>query len=151
MLADAFTRHSSVALGLAPGAGLGALLLVLALVRWEKALGWALFLGGATYVGAVVAAGRHVDATAPLVAVLLVLCGELGAWSLAERRRVGLDEPLAWRRGATLGALALAGLIAATVVMALSAVQPGHGLVWTALGSAAAVGAAGTGALLARR
>lgn len=150
MLADAFTRHASADAWFAPGATLGTLLLVLALVRWEKALGWALFVAGATYVGAVVTAGRHVDATAPLVAVLLFLCGELAAWSLAERRPIA-GEPFGWRRGATVGVLAFAGLAAATLVIALSAVRPGHGLVWTALGAAAAVGAAGTGALLARR
>jgi len=151
VLADALTRDTSAAGGLAPGAGLGALLLVLALVRWEKALGWALFAGGATYLGAVVAAGRHVDATAPVVALLLLLCGELAAWSLAERVRIGSDEAFGPRRGATLAGLALVGVAAAALVVALSAVRPGHGLVWTALGAAAAVGAAGTAALLAHR
>lgn len=151
MLADALTRDTSVAAGLAPGAGLGTLLLVLALVRWEQALGWALFVAGATYLGAVVAAGRHIDATAPVVALLLLLSGELAAWSLAERDRIPPEEPLGRRRGATLAALALVGIGAAAVVLALSAVRPGHGLVWTALGAAAAVGAAGTAALLARR
>jgi hypothetical protein len=151
VLADALTRDTSIAAGLAPGAGLGTLLLVVALVRSEQALGWALFVGGATYLGAVVAAGSHIDATAPAVALLLLLCGELTAWSLAERVRIRSDEPFRWRRGAALAVLALVGIGAATLVIALSAVRPGHGLVWTALGTAAAVGAAGTGALLARR
>jgi hypothetical protein len=146
------TRHGAGAAGLLPGAVPGALFLVVALAGWEKALGWALFLAGGTYVGAVVEAGRHIDATAPLVALLLLLCGELTAWSLAERRRIPSDDSLLlWRRTATLGALALVGLGAATLAIALSAVNPGHGLVWTAIGAAAAVGAAGTGALLARR
>lgn len=99
----------------------------------------------------VVAAGHRVDATAPVVAGLLLLCGELAAWSFDERSRLRGNEPFALRRGAALGVLTLVGLGAATLVIALSAVRPGHGLVWTAIGAAAAVGAAGTGAMLARR
>jgi hypothetical protein len=39
----------------------------------------------------------------------------------------------------------------ASLVVALSAVEPNHGLAWTVLGAAAAVGAAGTGIWVARR
>jgi len=68
-----------------PGAGLGAVLLVAALFFRGGGLGAALFLAGATYVAAVAAAGGGADASAPLVAVLLLLCGELAAWSVDER------------------------------------------------------------------
>jgi hypothetical protein len=47
--------------------------------------------------------------------------------------------------------LALAGLAAATLVVGLTAAPTGHGLVWTAAGAVAAVGATGTGIWLARR
>jgi hypothetical protein len=85
------------------------------------------------------------------VALLLLLCAELAAWSLDERWRIPSDPQLPWRRGAAVAALALAGLVASTVVVALSAVPPDHGLAWTAVGAAAAVGAAGTGVWVARR
>jgi hypothetical protein len=151
VLADALTRDGSVVAELAPGAALGTLLLLVALVRGGLFLGLALWLAGATYVAGIVAAGHTVDATAPVVAVLLLLCGELAAWSLDERLQISEDDFLPWRRGAALGGLALAGLVASVLILALSAVPAGHGLFWTALGAAAAVGAAGTAAALARR
>ncbi len=151
VLADALLRGGSLAPVLAPGAGLGTLLLVLALVWGGGMLGAALAVAGATYVGAIVAAGGKVAATAPLVAVLLLLCGELSAWSLDERWRIRSEEVFAWRRAAAVGALALAGLAAAALVVALAAVPPGRGLAWTAAGAIAAVGAAGSGIWLARR
>jgi len=129
----------------------GALLLVFALVRRGGSLGLALWIAGAVYVSEIVAAGRHVDATAPVVAVLLLLCGELAAWSLDERWEIRSDDLLGWRRAAAVCALALAGLVAAAVVLGLAAVPPSHGLVWTAVGAVAAVGAAGVGALLRPR
>jgi hypothetical protein len=134
-----------------PGLAAGTLLLVAALVFGGRGLGAALFLGGGTYVAAVAAAGSEVDGSAPLVAVLLLLAGELAAWSADERWLIRSEEQLAWRRGAAVGALALAGLAVAALVVALSAVQPNHGLGWTVLGAAAAVGAAGTGIWVARR
>jgi hypothetical protein len=85
------------------------------------------------------------------VAVLLLLCGELTAWSLDERWRIDSEDELEWRRSGALAALAFAGLAAATLVVAVAAAPPGHGLAWTAAGAAAAVGAAGTGIWLVRR
>jgi len=92
-----------------------------------------------------------VDATAPIVAILLLLCGELAAWSLDERFRIRAEAQLVWRRGAAVIALALAGLVASALLLALSAVPAGHGVLWTALGAAAAIGAAATGVALTRR
>jgi len=126
-------------------------LLVFALIRGGALLGLALWLAGAIYVAGIVAAGRAVDATAPVVAVLLLLCGELATWSLDERLRIRADDLLAWRRGVALVGLALAGLVASALILALEAVPAGHGLFWTALGAAAAVGAAGSAVVLARR
>jgi hypothetical protein len=82
---------------------------------------------------------------------LLLLAGELSAWSIDERWKIRADEELNWRRGTAVSALALGGFILASLVVALSAVQPNHGLAWTVLGAAAAVGAAGTGIWVARR
>jgi hypothetical protein len=85
------------------------------------------------------------------VAVLLLLCGELAAWSVDERHPVPSEEPLGWHRAAALAALALAGLAASALVVALAAVPGGHGLVWTAAGGLAAAGATGAGIWLAFR
>ena len=151
VLALALARAGSTAEALAPGAILGTVLLAAALVRGGGTLGLALFLGGATYVSFLVAEHGQVDATAPLVATLLLLCGELSAWSLDERWEIRADDALAWRRGAALGILALAGLAVSALLVALSAVPSSHGLAWTVAGAAAAVGAAGTGVWVARR
>lgn len=152
VLADALARSGSIAVALVPGAALGMLLLVVALVRGWATLGPALLFGGATYVAFVVAREHHrIDATAPLVAVGLLLCGELSAWSLDERWPIRADTQLAGRRGVAVGALALGGLAVATMVVALGSVRTGNGLAWTAAGAAAAVGAAGTGIWLTRR
>jgi hypothetical protein len=134
-----------------PGAALGVVLLAAALVFGGRNLAGALFLAGGTYVAAVAAAGDQIDGTAPLVAMLLLLCGELSAWSLDERLEIRAEPRLAGRRGTAVAVLALAGLALAALVVALSAVPPNHGLVWTVLGAAAAVGAAGTGMWVARR
>jgi hypothetical protein len=85
------------------------------------------------------------------VAVLLILCGELSAWSFDERLGIRAERQVAWRRGAAVALLSLAGLAVGTLVVALSTVGPTHGLGWTVLGAAAAVGAAGTGIWIAHR
>jgi hypothetical protein len=130
---------------------LGTVLLVVALLRGGGTLGLALFLGGATYVAFLVADHDRVDATAPLAATLLLLCGELTAWSLDERWEVRAADGLARRRGGALAILALAGLAVSALLVALSAVPSSHGLAWTVAGAAAAVGAAGIGVLVAGR
>jgi hypothetical protein len=150
-LADALVRAPSPAAAFLPGAVVGAVLLVAALVFGGRGLGAALFLAGGTYVAAVVSAGSAVDASAPLVAVLLLLSGELSAWSVDERLEIRSEPRVVWRRGAAVTALGLAGLAAAVLVVALSAVPSSNGLVWAVLGAAAAVGAAGTGIWVARR
>jgi hypothetical protein len=148
---DALARAPSPVVAFVPGACLGAVLLFSALVFRGGGLGAALFLAGATYVAAVAVAGGGADASAPLVAVLLLLCGELAAWSVDERFDIRAEPEVAWRRVMAVSTLALAGLAGATLVVALSAVPPSHGLGWTVLGAAAAVGAAGTGIWVARR
>ena len=120
-------------------------------MRGGGTLGLALILGGATYVAFLVAEHDGVDAAAPLVATLLLLCGELSAWSLDERWEIRSEDGLEWRRGGALAILALAGLGVSVLLVALSAVPSSHGLAWTVAGAAAAVGAAGTGIWVAGR
>jgi len=152
VLADAFVRSGEFAPALAPGAAVGALLLLVALVRGAgAALGWSLGLAGAVYVGALEAAGGGIDATAPLVGVALLLCGELVVLSRDTRLRLPSETAPRIRRAAALAGLLLAGLAASTLTVALTAAPAANGLAWTVLGAAAAVGAAGAGAWLARR
>jgi hypothetical protein len=151
VLLEALVRAPSPVAAFLPGAVLGAVLLVAALLFRGRGVGAALFVGAATYIAAVAAAGDHTDASAPLVAVLLLLCGELAAWSVDERLEIRPEPQLVWRRGTAITVLALAGLAVAVLVVALSAVPSSHGLALTMLGAAAAVGAAGTGIWVARR
>jgi hypothetical protein len=138
-------------IGLAAAAGAGVLLLLVALVLDGRALGLALFLGGGAYVGSLVLDHPGIDPAASLIAVLLLLSGELAAWSLDERWPIDADPRLSRRRAVAVGVLALAGLALATLVVALTAVPPAHGLHWTILGAIAAVAAAGTALTLVRR
>jgi hypothetical protein len=151
VVADTLARAPSPVVAFVPGLAFGGLLLVVALVWGGRGLGAALFFAGASYVAAATAAGAATDGSAPLVAVLLLLCGELAAWSFDERLGIRAERQVAWRRSAAVTVLALAGLAVATLVVALSAVGPTHGLGWTVLGAAAAVGAAGTGIWVAHR
>lgn len=151
VLAAAFARAGSTAPLLVPPAALGTLALVVALVYRGRGLAAALWLGAGTYLAVVAHDEHHVDPAAPLVAVLLLLAAELSAWSVDERWRMLADPQLARRRGIAVAALALGGLAAASIVVAVSAVPPGHGLLWTVAGAAAAVAAAGTGVWVARR
>jgi len=150
VLADALAHAPAPLLAFVPGAVLGGLLLGVALL-FGGGLGAALFLAGATYVTAVTAAGQSVDGSAPLVAVLLLLCGELTAWSLDERLGIQAEPALARRRGAAVATLGLAGLVVSTLIVALSALGSTHGLGWTVLGAAAVLAAAGTGIWVAHR
>src|SRR5262249_32285690 len=127
--------HAAV---LAPGAAAGALLLLVALVFDPRALRLSLWLGGAPHVAFPGAYRPRIDAGAPLMAVLLLLCGEFAAWSRDERLRMRRDPRLVQRRALAVGALALGGLAIATLAVALTAAPPAHGLPWTLLGAVAA-------------
>ncbi|MFZ0341773.1 MAG: hypothetical protein WAL31_05510, partial [Gaiellaceae bacterium] len=96
---DALLRAPSPVVAFVPGVALGAALLAVALVWRGRGLGAALFLAGGTYVAAIAAAGTGTDASAPLVAVLLLLCGELSAWSSDARLEIRAAPEVARRRG----------------------------------------------------
>jgi len=150
-LADVLARAGSAAAFLALPAALGAVALVVGLRHRGPGIAVALWLGAGTYVAFAVHVEHHVDATAPVVALLLLLATELAAWSVDERLGIRAAPELALRRGIALATLALASLAVSSLVVALSAVPANHGLLWTALGAVAAVGAAGTGVWVARR
>ena len=152
VLAYAASRTGALAGLVLTIGGIGALGLVAALVRaLDELLPWALLPLGGAYGISLVAGGHAVDQGAPLVAVGLLACGELAAWSLDERWRIAAEEAVVRRRSLALGALALAGLAAATVVVAIADAPAGRGLSWTVVGAVAAVGAVGIGVFSARR
>ncbi|MEN3340749.1 MAG: hypothetical protein V7644_153 [Actinomycetota bacterium] len=130
----------------------GGLLLLLVLARGaDEVLPWALAILGAAYTVSLVTHGSGVDEGVPLVAVGLLLSGELAAWSLDERHAIAAERKAVALRAGALALLAAAGLVAATVVVALSAAPAGEGLAWTVAGAAAAVLAVGVADRVARR
>ena len=152
MLADVIAHSTKVALATGGIGGLGAVLLVALLVRANADLiPWPLACLGTAYTVALVVAGRGVDDAAPLVAVELLLCGELAAWSIDERLRIPEERAVVRARTLALGALALGSLAVAALVVALAASPAGGGLAWTALGAASAVAVVALAVGLARR
>jgi hypothetical protein len=145
--------HASEVGGLVAAIGaVGGALLAVVLVRGaQDLLAWSLATLGAAYAVSLAVSGRAVDEAAPLVAVALLLCAELAAWSLDERWRIAAEPAVVRRRALALGGLAAAGLLAATLVIAVAAAPAGRGLAWTTLGAAAAVCAAGAGVAVSRR
>ena len=140
----------------APGTGalgvIGALCLVWALVRSSLELvPWSLASLGTAYAIALLVHGAGVDDAAPLVAVGLLVCGELAAWSIDERFAIRAERAVVTTRAGALAGLAFGSLAAAALVIALASASTGAGLAWTVLGAAAAVGVVGIAVALARR
>jgi hypothetical protein len=140
VVAYASSREPTLAPVVSVIGALGAVLLLFVLVRGhDDLLGWALGLGAGAYVLSLLVHGASVDEAAPLVAVVLLVCGELAAWSLDERGHIACERGLQATRAIALAGLALCALGAATLVVALAAVSVGRGLGWTVAGAAAAV------------
>jgi hypothetical protein len=131
--------------------GLGVLLASLAFAR-PSGVAWALVLLAGEYGGAL-AAGEDtsVDAAAPLYAGGLLVLAELAYWSLELRGRGREERRVAVRRLTAVTALAICSVVVGAVVVVVTAVPLGGGLVWDAVGVAAAVGTLAIVALLARR
>lgn len=130
--------------------GVGGLLLVLVIVRGlDDLLGSALLLVSACYVLGLYV-GRHpIDEVAPLVGAALLLCSELATWSLEERRPVAASRAIRLARARAVVLLVLAGLGASALVVVAANTSLGGGVLWAALGSAAAVGAVAVAVRLA--
>jgi hypothetical protein len=152
VLAYAISRDAGIAGLVAAIGALGAVMLGAVLLRGiVELLAWSLGMLGAAYALALVVRGSAVDERAPLVAIALLLCGELAAWSLDARWRIAAVGLVTWRRAFALGALALAGLTAAALAVAVAAAPAGRGLAWTTLGAMAAVAAVGVAVAVMRR
>jgi len=152
VLAYELVHSSKWLLTTGPLGGAGALLLVLLLVRARAELvPWPPALLGVAYAVELVIRGPRVDEGAPLVAVGLLLCGELAAWSIDERLPIVAERAVVQARAVALGALAFGSLTLAVLVVALAAAPAGSGLAWTILGAGSAVGVVGLAVRLARR
>ena len=140
VLADAVARDSKIAFVTAVLGGVGLVLLAFMLVLgWQGSLPAALLLLGGAYAAAIFVHGASVDERAPLVAVGLLLCGELASWSLEQRIPVAAAPGVVRARVVAVSALCGAGLAASALVIAAAAAPTLRGLTFTAAGAAAAV------------
>ena len=128
-------------------------MLAIALWRgWTSGVAWTLALLAAEYALALsVGDDRSVDAAAPIYAAGLLLLAELSYWSIELRIGGREDAALMLRRLGALAALAVVSVALGTVVIAATAVSLRTGLLWDALGAAAAVATLAIVARLARR
>lgn len=138
--------------GVAAAAGL--LLLAVALAGgWPSLLPWSVVLLGAAYVVSLELRSddRSIDAAAPLVGAGLLTVAELAYWSLELRGRGREERRLVARRAAAVIALALVSLVVGGLVVTVSAVPLGGGVLWDVVGVAAAAAALTLILRLARR
>jgi hypothetical protein len=152
VLAYTLSRSGKAAPATGAIGGVGALLLVVLLARARAELvPWPPALLGVAYAVELVIRGPHVDGAAPLVAVGLLLCGELAAWSIDERFPIAVERAVIQARAVALGALSFGSLVIAALVVALASAPAGSGLAWTVIGAGSAVAVVGLAVGLARR
>lgn len=110
------------------------------LLRFSFPVPWGVLLAGAGYV---LARAHHsaVDGWAAVVAAALLLAAELAAWSIASDRRVREERALVVRQSLTVGVLVVAAGLISFVLVGAAAISTTAGLMITAVGVAAAVGA----------
>ncbi len=113
-----------------------------------SAIAYSLGLVAAEYLAGLALQGVRLDLSAPLYAAGLYLAGELAYASLEARRPGGLGG---LRFGLGVCLVAAAGASAGYLLVLLTLLPVAGGLVLTALGAAAAVGAAGLAGRLAHR
>lgn len=152
MLAYVLAHEPKAIPGTGALGGLGALLLLVGLVRAETSLVVppAACLGVA-YAIALVVRGARVDGAAPLVAAGLFLCAELASWSIDERFRIPAESAIVRARVLALAGLAFASLAIAALAVAIASAPAGSGLAWTVLGAVSAVAVVGLAVRLARK
>jgi len=151
VLAYVLTRDERLAPVLGAIGGIGALLLLYALVRRvNELLPWPIVCVGVAYAIPLFVRSRGIDEAAPLLGAGLLLCTELAAWSFDEHFRIRAERAVVVARGGALALLMLGALGSAALVLALAAAPVGRGLAWTVLGAAAAVVVVGLAARLGR-
>ena len=153
VLAYAVAREPKFAPAIGGVGAVGAIFLAFVLLGHSEALvPWAVAFLGAAYVLSLVArGGGGVDEGTPLVAAGLLAFAELAVWSRQERQSYRAARAIFVTRAIALLALVLGGLIAAALVVGVSAVPTGGGLAWTLVGAVAAVAILGVAVRLAQR
>jgi hypothetical protein len=120
-----------------------ALLLVSLLAGWPSLLPWSVVALASAYASALAVRDDPgvADGGAPLYGAGLLLVAELGYWSLDLRGPGREERRLLLRRAAALAALAFASVVLGALVLSLTAVDLGGGVVWDVVGVAAAAAA----------
>jgi hypothetical protein len=133
------------------GLGAAALLAISLAVGRSRPIPWALVGLGAEYAVALRLDDAGLDPRAPLLAALLLVCGELAYWCL-ELRAPAADEPgLLPRRAALLAATGAAAFALGALLLAIAHAHAAGGIALQAAGVAGAVGAVGVCLWLIRR
>jgi hypothetical protein len=123
---------------------LGVALLLLSLAAgWPSLLPWAVVALASAYASGLAVRDDPgvADGGAPLYGAGLLLVAELGYWSLDLRGSGREERRLLLRRAAALAALAFASVVLGAIVLSLTAVELGGGVVLDAVGVAAAAAA----------
>lgn len=130
--------------------GLGGFALLAAVVSRQSAfVAWAIAFLGAEYAVALMLRDETIDANAPVYAGGLLLVAELGHWGL--ERPVPGEPGLSRRRAWLLAAMVVAAGGVGAVVLAMSELATGGGLLLQLVGVAAAVGVLALVVVYARR
>lgn len=119
------------------GAAVG-LLAVALVLRLPPIVPWAVAFAGADYV-LTRTGGSVVDGWAAAAGAALLLAAELAFWSATDDPRLPVERPVVLRRGVTIAALVLTGLLVGFLLLGAAAITASSGVVVAAAGVAAAV------------
>lgn len=108
---------------------------------WAPLIPLAAALAGGIYAAELAIADAPLDVAAPAVAAGLLLCTELGYWSLEERTRWLGEAGDVLRRAAFVALLGVAAFLVATVLLAAVDAVRARGLALDLLGAVAAAAA----------
>jgi hypothetical protein len=111
----------------------------------------AVALLGAAYTGSLFLGPHGLDVWAPLEATALVLAAELAYWSLELRPWVDAEPGILARRTALVAATGAGTLIVGAAVLAAASARVRGGVLWEAVGVAAAAAALALVVRLSRR
>jgi len=131
--------------------GLALLALVTAIIGWWAAGAWtAQGMLGLLYLTVVSLRGPDIDPSAPAVAAALLVSGELAVLGRSLLDGLMLDARELSRRLLVLAGLGVGAVAAGWLLLAVSLTSLPGGMLTTALGAAAAVGAIGVVLAVAR-
>ena len=117
---------------------------------WAPLIPVAAALAGGLYAAELAIADAPLDVAAPAVAAGLLLCTELGYWSLEERTRWRGEVGDGLRRAAFVALLGVAAFLVAATLLALVDAVRARGLALDLLGALAAVTVLATVLVVAR-